>query len=99
MGNILEGGGDLLSGFLGESTIDTSAIDSLLEDITGSIEFYFVNTGVPGNPGEGDNDGDGRVDEECLNGEKDDDDDLVDEDAVASGMIPGWPPGNTTPCP
>ena len=99
LGNILEGGGDLLAGFLGESTIDTTAIDSLLEDITGSIEFYFVNTGVPGNPGEGDNDGDGRVDEECLNGEKDDDDDLVDEDAVASGMIPGWPPGNTTPCP
>ena len=50
MGNILEGGSDLLGGFLGESTIDTSAIDSLLEDITGSLDFYFVNTFIEGDP-------------------------------------------------
>ena len=102
MGNILEGGGDLLSGFLGESTIDTSAIDSLLEDITGSLDFYFVNTFIEGdsnavppipdigkkdNPGFGDNDNDGFADDECLNGDDDDRDGLTDEDAIITG---GW---------
>jgi len=102
MGNILEGGGDLLSGFLGESTIDTTAIDSLLADITGSLDFYFVNTFIEGdpnatppipdigkkdNPGFGDNDNDGFADDECLNGKDDDGDGLTDEDAIITG---GW---------
>ena len=107
MGSILEGGGDLLGGFLGETPIDTSAIDSLLDDIIGSVEFYYVNTDTADtlNLGFGNNDGDRdalgveRIDEECLDGFDQDGDGLVDEDAVARGLIPGWPPGNTTPCP
>lgn len=109
LGNILEGGGDLLSGFLGESTIDTTAIDSLLDDITGSVGFYFVNTalGDTTNPGYGNNDGDRdsfgveRIDEECLDGKDQDKDGLFDEDALADSEIiklfPLWSPG--MPCP
>ena len=103
MGNILGSGGDLLSGFLGESTIDTTAIDSLLEDITGQLDFYFVNTapGDTNNPGYGDNDGDGIADEECLNGDDDDGDFLIDEDTLIDSEIiklfPLWSHG--MPCP
>ena len=114
LGSILGSSGDLLGGFLGESTIDTTAIDSLLADITGSAEFYFINTFIQGDPnavppipesgdpdnlGVGDNDGDGRVDEECLNGIDDDGDGLTDEDGVISFGVLGWPVGNTARCP
>ncbi len=46
-----------------------------------SMRSYAVNTGVAGNLGVGDNDDDGSVDEEMLNGVDDDGDGLIDEDA------------------
>ena len=120
--DIIEGGSDIFGDLLGgETSIDTSAIDSLMDDITSSLEWYYVNTfiagdpnrippipdiGDPNNPGIGDNDGDGVVDDECINQRDDDGDGLIDEDAVIAGGTPGWawfedPPGvfSQIPCP
>ena len=100
--DIISNGGDIFSDLLGETSIDTSAIDSLMDDITGSLEWYYVNTLVPGNPGIGDNDDDGIIDDECINQIDDDGDGLVDEDAIISGGTPGWDwsgAGMPQPCP
>ena len=100
--DIISNGGDIFSDLLGETSIDTSAIDSLMDDITGSLEWYYVNTLVPGNPGIGDNDDDGIIDDECINQIDDDGDGLVDEDAIISGGTPGWDwsgAGTPQPCP
>ena len=100
--DIISNGGDIFSDLLGETSIDTSAIDSLMDDITGSLEWYYVNTLVPGNPGIGDNDKDGIIDDECINQIDDDGDGLVDEDAIISGGTPGWDwsgAGTPQPCP
>lgn len=102
VGDILDGNSDFVEEFFGESSIDTSAIDSLMDEIIGSMEFYFVNTGVPGNPGIGDNDGDGVADDECIDQIDNDGDGLIDEDSVIGGLTPGWDwsgAGTPQPCP
>ena len=103
--DIIENGGDIFGDLFGDTDIETGAIDSLMDDITGSLEWYYVNTLLPGNPGVGDNDGDGVIDDECINQEDDDGDGLVDEDAIIIGGTPGWawyedPPGvfSQVPC-
>ena len=104
--DIISNGGDIFADLFGDvsadTSINTSAIDSLMDDITGSLELYYVNTLVPGNPGIGDNDGDGIIDDECINQIDDDGDGLVDEDAIISGGTPGWDwsgAGTPQPCP
>jgi len=104
--DIISGGGDIFEDLFGDlsadSSINTSAIDSLMDDLTGSLEWYYVNTLVPGNPGIGDSDGDGIIDDECINQLDDDDDGLIDEDAIISGGTPGWDwsgAGTPQPCP
>jgi hypothetical protein len=77
---LLTEGGDLLEDVLGDSGIDTEDLDELVTNLGGDLSAFYVNTGVPGNPGEGDNDGDGFTDEECLNGIDDDGDGITDED-------------------
>jgi tetratricopeptide (TPR) repeat protein len=44
--------------------LDVDEINNLLDDIVDTIMKYYVNTGGTGNPGIGDNDHDGVVDEE-----------------------------------
>lgn len=100
--DIIDGNSEFVEEFFGESSIDTSAIDSLMNEITGSMEFYYVNTGVPLNPGIGDNDGDGVVDDECIDQIDNDGDGLIDEDSVIGGLTPGWDwsnAGSPQPCP
>ena len=96
IGGLLETSDSLLVDLLGgQDQIDAAAIDSLMADIGETTEWYFVNTGAPGNPGEGDNDNDGEVDEECLNGVDDDADGLVDEDSIVNGIL--RPDGSSCP--
>ena len=104
--DIIENGGDIFGDLFGDTDIETGAIDSLMDDITGSLEWYYVNTLLEGNPGIGDNDGDGVIDDECINQIDDDGDGLIDEDAIVTGGTPGWawfedPPGvfSQIPCP
>ena len=85
MNDLIGNAGDLLGDVLGDSGIDTEEIDDLIEGLGGDLSAYYVNTGVPGNPGEGDNDGDGFTDEECLNGIDDDLDGITDEDSRVLG--------------
>ncbi|MGQ0720125.1 MAG: hypothetical protein ACT4PE_00985 [Candidatus Eiseniibacteriota bacterium] len=77
---LLTSGGDLASGTGG--VIDPEELDELVDSLGGDLSAFYVNTGAPGNPGEGDNDGDGATDEECLNDLDDDGDGRVDEDAT-----------------
>ncbi|MCH7954309.1 MAG: hypothetical protein IIC40_01065 [Candidatus Marinimicrobia bacterium] len=100
--DIIDNAGDIFEELLGDTDIDTTVIDNLMDDITGSLEWYYVNTLVPGNEGEGDNDGDGVVDDECINQIDDDGDGLIDEDAIVTGGTPGWDwsgAGTPQPCP
>ena len=95
VGSIISGGSDIFGSLFGgdssdTSSINTSAIDSLMADLTGSLEWYYVNTLADGNPGIGDNDGDGIEDDECINQLDDDGDGLIDEDAIIAGGTPGW---------
>ncbi len=115
VGDIINGNSDFLGEIFGETSLDTTAIDSLLDDITGSMEFFYVNTfikgnpalgipdvGDPNNPGIGDNDGDGIADDECINQIDDDGDGLIDEDTIVKGGTPGWDwsnAGTPQPCP
>ncbi|MBI4553105.1 MAG: hypothetical protein HY710_12645 [Candidatus Latescibacteria bacterium] len=64
-----------------DSAIDVDELEKAIDDLGNSASKYFINTGQPGNLGIGDNDGDGRVDEEAINGFDDDGDGLVDEDS------------------
>jgi hypothetical protein len=85
LNDMLNDGGDLLLDVLGDSGVDVDELNDLIDSLGGDISGYYVNTGLPGNPGIGDNDGDGLVDEECINGIDDDGDGLVDEDSRLSG--------------
>jgi hypothetical protein len=85
MSGLLDEGGDVLNDALGDSGVDVDELNSLVDALGGDLSQFYVNTGLPGNPGEGDNDGDGLVDEECLNQQDDDGDGLVDEDARVAG--------------
>jgi hypothetical protein len=82
LNDLLDGGGDLLVGGLGDGGIDADDLNDLIDSLGGSLSYYYVNTCVPGNPGEGDNDNDGTEDEEILDGVDNDSDGLVDEDAT-----------------
>ena len=113
VGDIIDGNSDFLDDIIGETGIDTTTIDSLLDEITGSMGWYYVNTGgadIADNPGIGNNDStyihpdgslDSRTDEECIDQEDNDDDGLIDEDALIDSEIiklfPQWLPGD--PCP
>lgn len=70
----------LLSNLEG-SSINVDDIKQAVQELGSSVTKYFINTGQPGNPGIGDNDHDGRVDEEALDGIDNDADGLVDEDS------------------
>lgn len=85
LNDLLDDGGEVLDDVLGDVGIDIEDLDELIESLGGGLSAFFVNTGVPGNVGEGDNDGDGLVDEECLNGIDDDGDGVVDEDSRIFG--------------
>jgi hypothetical protein len=85
LNDLLASGGDLALGGLGDGGIDTDELNDIIDQLGGDLSAFYVNTGVPGNPGEGDNDGDGTADEECLNDLDDDGDGLVDEDARVLG--------------
>jgi len=85
LNDLLDEGGQLLLGGLGGGGIDTDELDDIIDQLGGDLSSFYVNTGAPGNPGEGDNDGDGTADEECLNDLDDDGDGLVDEDARVLG--------------
>lgn len=92
--DLLDVGSDAIESFIASMT-DTTAfdpedMDSVIDLIREGATWYYVNTGVPGNPGIGDNDGDGRTDEETLDGTDEDGDGLVDEDAVAPDVTPGY---------
>ncbi|GJM43922.1 MAG: hypothetical protein DHS20C21_07640 [Gemmatimonadota bacterium] len=82
---LLDEGGDLLIDALDDSGLDVDELGDLIESLGGDLSAFYVNTGIPGNPGEGDNDGDGLTDEECMNGIDDDGDGTVDEDSRLSG--------------
>ncbi|MAF26404.1 MAG: hypothetical protein CME07_00880 [Gemmatimonadetes bacterium] len=86
---LLEDGGDLLTDILDGTGVDVEDLDGLIDDLGGDLSAYYINTGVPGNSGEGDNDGDGLIDEECLNGLDDDGDGVVDEDSRIIGCTGG----------
>lgn len=84
LNDLLGSGGDLLDGAdLGG--IDSDELNDLIDSLGGDLSAFYVNTGLPGNPGEGDNDLDGQTDEECLNGLDDDGDGRTDEDARLLG--------------
>jgi hypothetical protein len=85
LNEFLDDGGDLLTDVLGDTGVDVDELNDLIDSLGGDLSGYYINTGVPGNSGEGDNDNDGVADEECLNGVDDDADGLVDEDARIFG--------------
>ena len=81
--DLVDGGSDVLADLVGEdSSLDLDELENLLNDVGGDVTIFYVNTCTPGNPGIGDNDGDGLVDEEFLNGIDDDGDTIVDEDTI-----------------
>ena len=88
LNDLLGDGGDALADALGDSGVDVDGLNDLIDSLGGDLSAFYVNTGVPGNPGEGDNDNDGTTDEECLNGLDDDGDSVVDEDARVAGCAP-----------
>jgi hypothetical protein len=87
LGDLFSDGGDVLLEDLGDSGIDTDELNSLIDQLGGDLRMYYVNTGVPGNPGEGDNDADGLVDEECIDSLDNDLDGRVDEDSRLAGCL------------
>ena len=85
LGDLVDNGGDALVDALADSGVDVQDLQDILDSLGGDISMYYVNTFEPGNPGIGDNDGDGTADEECLNGIDDDGDGRTDEDARVFG--------------
>lgn len=81
LNDLVGDGGDALADALGDSGVDVEDLQEILDSLGGDISMYYVNTLLPGNPGLGDNDADGRTDEECLNGVDDDGDGRTDEDS------------------
>ena len=65
---------------LGDTSIDLAELEKEINNLGTDLCKYFINTGTSGNRGEGDNDGDGRIDEEILDGIDNDGDGLIDED-------------------
>jgi len=70
---------------LGETSIDTSAIDELMDDLTGSLEWYYVNTFIEGEPNAippipdiGDPNNPGN----SINGGDNDDDGTIDDECI-----------------
>jgi hypothetical protein len=89
LNELLDSGGEVLEDVNDDdSGIDIEDLLDILDEVGSDISFYYVNTGVPGNAGEGDNDGDGRTDEECRNELDDDGDGLIDEDSRVAGCPP-----------
>jgi len=66
---------------LGDTSIDLSTLEEEIDNLGLDLLEYFVNTGTPGNKGIGDNDNDGRIDEEALDGIDNDGDGKIDEDS------------------
>jgi len=81
--SLISNAGSLITDLLGDSTsgVDTEAIDQMIQDISETAGYYYVNDGI-------DNDGDGQIDEECLDGVDNDSDGLTDEDANTSNICP-----------
>jgi hypothetical protein len=84
-GNLLFEGSIVMHDVAGGSGIDVDALNDVYDSLQSDVASYYLNDGVPGNPGEGDNDGDGLADEECFNGVDDDEDGRTDEDARVAG--------------
>lgn len=84
-GSLLFDGGQVMLDVAGDSGIDVAALNNLYATLQNDVAAYYLNNGIPGNPGEGDNDGDGVADEECFNGVDDDGDGRTDEDARVAG--------------
>jgi hypothetical protein len=82
---LLVEGGDLLAGALGDSGVDVEGLQDVTSALQTDMSLYYVNNGLPGNPGIGDNDADGATDEECFNGLDDDGDGRTDEDSRTAG--------------
>jgi hypothetical protein len=70
--------------------LDIETIRELLNTLQDLIRKYYVNTGIEGNPGIGDNDHDGTEDEEVWgdfdNGNRDDDEYLWEDSQVIQTM-------------
>ena len=64
---------------LGDTSIDLSMLEDEIDNLGTDLLKYLVNTGTPGNKGIGDNDNDGRIDEEALDGIDNDGDGTIDE--------------------
>jgi len=79
---LLDQSGGLIVSYLGQQGFNAPALQNLINDVLCSAPYYYVNTGTPDNPGIGDNDHDGQIDEEQLNGLDDDGDGLFDEDTT-----------------
>ena len=86
--SLFDNGSDGLKVLLGKNmnTLDPGKIDEYLTEIAKIINFYWYDDNI-------DNDGDGSVDEETIDGLDNDGDGLVDED---SNFYPG---ADTTPEP
>jgi hypothetical protein len=85
VGALLGESSTLLAGAFGESGVDVQGLQDVTSDLQTDLGSFYVNDGLPGNPGEGDNDADGVADEECFNSTDDDGDGRTDEDS----RIPG----------
>ncbi len=74
--SLLDDGAESLTMFLGDvdSSFDIEDIEENMTEIASIINYYWYHDGV-------DNDNDGRVDEEMINGKDDDNDGLIDEDS------------------
>lgn len=85
--NLLTTSTDGLKILIGKNinTLDPDKIDEYIAEIGNIINFYWYDDGI-------DNDGDGRTDEETINGKDDDNDGLIDEDTK---YYPGADPTNT----
>jgi len=79
---LLTRSGGLIVSYFGDQGINVQALQNLIDDVLCSAPYYYVNTGIQNNPGIGDNDQDGQIDEELLNGLDDDGDGLFDEDTI-----------------
>ena len=84
-GSLLFDGSVVVLDVAGDSGIDVEALQNVYASLQSDVAAYYLNNGIPGNPGEGDNDGDGVADEECFNGLDDDADGRTDEDARVAG--------------
>jgi len=81
--DIISGNSEFAEEFFGETSIDTASIDSLMNEITGSIEWYYVNTFIEGNPALGIPDvGDSTNPGNSINGGDNDFDGFADDECI-----------------